>query len=132
MQYNHVKWWSRLEKENQLIEPCEKLAPLPASAWWDIRYYDSLRNPSVAASQAAHSVLNGLQSVNVHNPMTAAELRTTRQNSAMQGNSTSCGFHVLHFIETEMRRSMGEGVWPASYDVAKRVQLLSPLWAKLR
>jgi Ulp1 family protease len=125
-------WFERLDREAEFFEPCERVAPLQDSAWWDIRYYDSLREPSLACSEAAHALLHGLQSVNVQNPMTAAELRKSRHNRVVQPNCTACGFYVLHFIETEMRRSRGEGQWPASFDIKKRSQLLTPIWTKFR
>ena len=50
----------------------------------------------------------------------------------MADNKTACGYHVLHFIEIEMRRSLGEGEWPCRYDVGKRVRLLQAIWRKFR
>ena len=63
-------------------------------------------------------------------PFTAEELKKARLNKHMQENNTAGGFHVLHFIESEMRRSNGEGFGPCCYDIRKRVALLSPVWTK--
>ena len=128
----HFQWLARLQHEDRMFNPVEYLAPLPASAWWDIRYYDSLPVASIACSEAAQALLQGLQTVNVHSPMTAAELRTSRENRILQNNGTACGFFVLHFIETEMRRARGEGRWPMTLDVTKRADVLAPVWNKFR
>ena len=132
---NHVlekKWLARLDRENELLHPCEELQPLPESSGWDIRYYDSLQVPSEECSKAAEVLLYGLQNANVLNAPTAEELRNTRINKHLEDNKTACGYHVLHFIETEMRRSLGEGEWPCRFDVGRRVRLLQGIWRKFR
>ena len=128
---NHAKQdrlFARLDRENELLHPCEELQPLPESSGWDIRYYDSLQVPSEECSKAAEALLYGLRNANVLNAPTAEELKNTRSSKHMEDNKTACGYHVLHFIETEMRRSLGEGEWPCCYDVQRRVELLQSIW----
>ena len=132
---NHAKetrWLARLDRENELLHPLRELQPLPESSGWDIRYYDSLQVPSEECSKAAEALLYGLQNANVLNAPTAEELKKYRKNKHMEDRNTACGYHVLHFIETEMRRSLGEGEWPCCYNVGKRVRLLQGIWRKFR
>ena len=63
---------------------------------------------------------------------TGEEIANSRANSIRQDNGTACGFFVLHFVETEMRRACGEGHLPITYDVDKRVQLLEVFCGKFK
>ena len=127
-----MKWLDRLRRENELLHPLRDLEPLPESSGWDIRYYDSLQVLTEECSKAAEALLYVLQKTTVLSAPTAEELKNTRCNKHMEDNKTACGYHVLHFIETEMRRSLGEGEWPCCYDIQRRVELLQGIWRKFR
>ena len=71
--------------------------------------FDSLRKPSENCARCAHALLDALQAVHVHSPMSVHELAQSRGNRAYQIDWTSCGWHALRYIETEMRRFAGEG-----------------------
>ena len=131
-QSKQTRWYVTKDGEKELLNLREELQPLPESPGWDIRYYDSLQVPSEECSKAAEVLLYGLQNANVLNAPTAEELKNTRSNKHMADNTTACGYHVLHFIETEMRRSLGEGEWPCCYNVGRRVRLLQGIWRKFR
>ena len=63
----------------------------------------------VSLRRTAHALLDALQAVHVHSPLSVHELAQSRGNRAYQIDGTSCGWHALHYIETEMRRFAGEG-----------------------
>ena len=69
-------------------------------------------------------MLDALQAVNVRNAKPAEELAQSRTNRARQLDGTSCGWHALHYVETEMRRYGGEGMYPVCFDFNHRVGLV--------
>lgn len=129
----HLNWVNRTCHEDKLFDPVTHLAPLPAADGWHMRYYDSLSSAHGPCAEAALCLLQSLQTINVRIPMTTGEeIAKSRANSIRQDNGTACGFFVLHFVETEMRRASGEGHWPIIYDVDKRAQLLEAFCSRFK
>ncbi|CAK0899969.1 unnamed protein product [Prorocentrum cordatum] len=122
------RWLGRLSKESEFITPCTSLAPLEPATWWNIRYYDSLRQPSRACADCAHALLDALQPVGVQNVLSAKELAASRANKAFQSDGSSCGWWCLHHMETEFRRFVGET--SVAFDLQRRVDLAYPIVSK--
>jgi hypothetical protein len=126
------KWYSRVEKEMNILAPLESSSVKKTSTWSFVRYYDSLPTASSSCAEAAHALLDCLQGNGVHTAMTAEDLRSARANRTTQTDATSCGWHVLHFIETEMRRFRGEGQWSFVFDLGQRVGQLRRILARFQ
>ena len=122
----------RLDKESAFFSPTKNLTSLPPAPRWDVRYYDSQPQPSENCARSAHALLDVLQAVNVHSSMSVHELAQSRGNRAYQIDMTSCGWHALHYIETEMRRFAGEGQYPNFLNLGKRVELLRLIMQKFK
>ncbi len=69
---------------------------------WIVRYYDSLKEPSVTCALQADKLLTLLS-------LPTRPLECT--NAAKQGDGRSCGYWVGFFAEEEMRRYCQEGMW---------------------
>ena len=91
-----------------------------------------MEHPSAACAACAHALLDALQAVNAYNTKPVGELAQSRANCARQLDGTSCGWHALHYVETEMRRYAGEGQYPVCFVRAQRVELLRLLINKFR
>ena len=112
-----LKYNARVDHELEFINPLEKLALLPNSEQWAVRYYDSLRAPSRTCAARAVALLEAHQSVCVKSHAAPKELDTARANRALQDDSTSCGWWALCCVESEMRRYLGEGQWPIGFNL---------------
>ena len=102
----------RLEMRHALfpleMEPVER----DANAGWLVRYYDSLRSPSMSCRASAAYFLKclGLEPIVPH-----------PNNSLFQKDGFSCGFWVRHYIEEEARRYSREGMWTQRFTLGARV-----------
>ena len=122
----YFKWGHKVKKELSFLQPLTGLTPLPNCADWDVRYYDSLPHAHEGCAKVAHALLDGLQQVGVPLRLAVNEMAMMRGHRVRQTDLTSCGWFVLHFMEVEFRRFLGEGMWPVAYSVTQRVELLGP------
>jgi hypothetical protein len=94
----------------------EKVAPEVATepARYAMRYYDSLFQPSAASWTVAQDVMALLEQTT--GPVPAIHVRC-----AQQRDGWSCGLHVLHNAEVELRRQRGERQRPERMNVTPRL-----------
>ena len=96
-----------------------------------VRYYDTLQDPSQECATLAVGILDALQTVGVSHHLSPERLAQERHNSRRQ-EGVSCGFWVLHYIEEELRRFRGEGVFSFHPDLENRCTLLNGFVEKVR
>ena len=118
------------------LNPVLNTEPLPDTKLWEYRYYDSLDTPSKNSAQLAVAVMYALQpevQFGIESP-TAEVLCNNRAHKLRQGPTAQCGWYSLHYIEEEIRRFRGEGVFSYEFKKTERVDLVRKFrdkWVKL-
>ena len=124
----------KIEKAvNYGLNPTELVEPLPDCDLWEYRYYDSLDTPSEESAKLASAIMYALQP-DVRfglNMPTESTLRANRANTLTQGPTAQCGWYTLHFLEEEIRRFRGEGLFSFEFNKKVRVEVLQKLHDRL-
>jgi hypothetical protein len=127
-----ISHWTRVADESGCLDPIKNLQPIAQpQPWSDVRYYDTLREPSQKCATLAVGILDALQTVGVNHHLRPDLLAKERHNSRIQ-QGVSCGFWVLHYIEEELRRFGGEGRFSFCPDQAVRLALLNGFADRVR
>ena len=127
-----IAHWTRITNEDRGLNPKKELQPIELpQPWVAIRYYDTLQHPSQECAALAISILDALQPVGVRHHLSPERLAQERHNSRRQ-EGVSCGFWVLHYIEEELRRFRGEGVFSFHPNLENRCMLLNGFVEKVR
>ena len=90
---------------------------------WEARYYETLAVPHPGCVSLCSKLLEEL---GLRYSMPFERENGTRQEAA------DCGWWVLHHVEEEARRKLGEGKWTQACDLKYRVERAQATAAKLK
>ena len=97
-----VSYEAKLEKDRELFD-CSTWPPLPAGGTWTARYYDPLPKASTCSKEAASRILSFFEDLGLPQGFPESE------EGLRQEDSVSCGRFCLHWVESILRESRGEG-----------------------
>ena len=115
-----VKDAERKAEEGFAARP-HTLPVLPGQPCWKVRYYESLPHIRQGNAYLAQGLLRYLGL-----PMVLPAREGMKKQKGCE-----CGYHVLHNIEEECRRKLGETKWSMAYDLAFRVERLQKMRKKI-